>query len=205
MRATQPLRFVMAVSVLVALFWPSRIGAQKNQVMGELKFSGATKIEKDAGVWIDGLYVGYLKELYGDKQIQLLPGEHQLSVKQAGYKDFILTLVAEPGKTQTVSVRMEKDPSVRYPGVNAATLKINVNPERAAVFVDDAYVGHASDFGGAFHSMLVTPGKHRVKVDLPGYRTFETELNVLPGQKAEVKTELAKGSIEQAGQLVKQR
>lgn len=205
MTATKPLRFALAVSVLVALFWPSRIGAQQNQVMGELRFSGTSKIEKDAGVWIDGQYVGYLKELNGNKKIMLLPGEHQLSVRQAGYKEFALTVVSEPGQTQTVSVRMEKDLSLRYPGANAATLKLNVTPERAAVFVDEAYLGHASDFGGAFHSMLVTPGKHRVKVDLPGYRTFETEINVLPGQKAEIKTDLVKGSIEQAGPLVKQR
>jgi len=203
MRVTQAVRFIVSVSVLVVLLWPSRIRAQ-NQVMGELKFSGASKTENDAGVWIDGQYVGYLKELKGDKKIMLLPGQHQVSVRQAGYKDFTLTVVAEPGQTQTVSVKTEKDTSVRYPDANAATLKLNITPERAAVFVDDAYIGHASDFGWAFHSMSVTPGKHRVKIDLPGYRTFETEINVLPGQKAEIKTDLAKGSIEQAGPLVKQ-
>ncbi len=205
MRGTQPIRFVMVVSVVVALFWTSRIGAQQNQVMGELKFSGASKIERDSGVWIDGQYVGYLKELKGDKTIMLLPGDHEISVRKAGYKDFTTTMVAEPGQTQTISVRMQKDTNARYPGANAATLKLNVTPDRAAVFVDDSYAGHARDFGGAFNSMLVTPGKHRVKIDLPGYRTFETEVNVLAGQKAEIKTELVKGSIEQAGPLVKQR
>jgi len=54
-----------------------------------------------------------------------------------------------------------------------------VKPDRAAVFVDDNYSGHAADFGGAFRSMLLTPGKHRVQVELPGYRTFETEVNLL--------------------------
>ena len=53
--------------------------------------------------------------------------------------------------------------------------------------------------------MTLVPGKHRVKIDLPGYRTFETEVSVLPGQKAEIKTELVKGSIEQAGPLILQR
>ena len=35
---------------------PERAG--KNQVMGELQFSGATKVERESGVWIDGQYVG---------------------------------------------------------------------------------------------------------------------------------------------------
>ena len=46
----------------------------QNQVMGEVDFHGATKVEKSSGVWIDGQYVGYLKELKGMKKILLLPG-----------------------------------------------------------------------------------------------------------------------------------
>jgi PEGA domain len=52
--------------------------------------------------------------------------------------------------------------------------------------------------------MLISPGKHHVKVELPGYRTFDTTVDLLPGQKSEVKTELVKGSIEQAGPEIKQ-
>jgi hypothetical protein len=50
----------------------------------------------------------------------------------------------------------------------------------------------------------VSPGKHRIKIELLGYQTFETEINLLAGQKSEVKTELMRGSIEQAGALVRQ-
>src|SRR3981081_2504833 len=56
----------------------------QNKVMGEVKFEGTTRVEKDAGVWIDGNYVGYLKELKGDKKIMLLPGEHEVIVRQWG-------------------------------------------------------------------------------------------------------------------------
>jgi hypothetical protein len=52
--------------------------------------------------------------------------------------------------------------------------------------------------------MLIPPGKHRVKIELPGYRTFETEVNLLAGQKSEVKTDLIKGSIEQNDANVRQ-
>src|SRR6185437_7913014 len=99
---------------------------------------------------------------------------------------------------------LEADPKAQFPKENAAQLKIDVKPSRAAVFLDDGYVGHASDFGGRFHSMLVSPGKHRLKIELPGYQTYETEINLLPGQKSEMKSEMVKGSIQQAGQLVKQ-
>src|SRR6476660_3163247 len=106
-KSSQSLSLVALVLALL-LCLPGFTRAEQNQVMGEVKFSGMTKIEKNSGVWIDGQYVGYLKE----------------------------------------------------------------KPERAAVFVDDGYIGHAADFGGSFHSMLLSPGKHRLKVELPGYRTF---------------------------------
>ncbi len=184
---------------------PDFTQAQQNQVMGELKFSGATKIEKGSGVWIDGQYVGYLKELKGDKKIMLLPGEHEISVRQAGYNSFTQTVVVEPGRVHTLRLQMTPDGRPLRPGPDAAELKLTVNPNRAAVFVDDGYVGHAAEFGGAFHSMLVSPGKHRIKVELPGYRTFETEVNLLPRQKSKVETDLVAGSILQAGPLIKEQ
>lgn len=176
--------------------------SQDNKVMGEVRFEGATKMERDSGVWVDGGYVGYLKELNGDKKVLLLPGEHQIAVRQSGYDDFMQRIVVEPGQTQTVRVVMHLMPGARSPDV-IATLKVTVQPGRAAVFLDDSYVGHASELGGAIHSLLISPGKHRIKVELPGYRTFETEVNLLAGQKSELKTELVKGSIEQASPAIK--
>jgi PEGA domain len=176
--------------------------AQENKVMGEVRFEGATKVAKDSGVWVDGDYVGFLKELHGNKKVMLLPGEHEISVRQSGYDDFLRKIVVEPGQVQVVQVAMHLSPRAVAPDVTAE-LKLNVEPGRAAVFLDDKYVGHASEFGG-LRSMLISPGKHRIKVGLPGYRTFETEVNLLAGQKSEVKTELVKGSIQQASPEIKQ-
>lgn len=183
-------------------FAVAHVSAQSSKVMGEVRFEGATKVEKGSGVWVDGGYVGYLKELKGDKKILLLPGEHEISVRQSGYNDFVQKIVVEPGQIQTVDVRMHLSPRAQSPDVTA-TLKLNVQPGRAAVFLDDKFVGHAGEFGGKFRSMLISPGKHRIKVELPGYQTFETEVNLLVGQKSEVKTELVKGSIEQASPSIK--
>jgi hypothetical protein len=174
-----------------------------SKVMGEIKFEGATKIEKDSGVWVDGNYVGYLKELKGDKRVLLLPGEHTIAVRQSGYDDYEEKVVVEPGQVRILPVKLNISPRAVTPDVTS-TLKLDIQPGRAAVFLDGKFVGHASEFGGVGHSMLISPGKHRVKVELPGYRTFDTEVNLLVNQKSEVKTELVKGSIEQAGPEIKQ-
>jgi hypothetical protein len=195
-------RFKEALVVHFCLFIAVALAsAQESKVMGEVRFEGSTKVEKDSGVWVDGGYVGYLKELHGDKKVMLLPGEHEISVRQSGYDDFLIKIVVEPGQVQTVRVTMHLSPRVQIPDVTA-TLKLNVEPGRAAVFLDDKYVGHASEFGG-LNSMLISPGKHRIKVGLPGYRTFETEVNLVAGQKSEIKTELVQGSIQQASPDIK--
>jgi PEGA domain-containing protein len=193
----------IAIAVPVALSCVVSPMLAQNQVMGEVDFQGATKVEKSSGVWVDGQYVGYLKELKGSKKILLMPGEHQIAVRQTGYNDYSQRIIVEPGQSQLVRVTMQKEPGATMPSVTA-TLKVDILPTRAAVFVDDAFLGHAGELGGAFHSMLISPGKHRIKVELPGYRTFETEVNLLPGQKSEIKTELVRGSIEQAGALIKE-
>ena len=194
---------VLAIVFFASMFSFSALSTSaQNKVMGEVKFEGTTKIEKDAGVWVDGNYVGYLKELKGDKKIMLLPGEHEVIVRQSGYDDFVKKVVVEPGQVQIVNAVLLKSPRATAPDITA-TLKLNIEPKRAAVFLDDKFVGHAAEFGGKFRSMLISPGTHRIKVELPGYRTYDTEINLLAGQKTEVKTVLVPGSIEQAGPLIK--
>lgn len=172
-------------------------------ILGAVEFKGAGKVEKTSGVWVDGQYVGYLGELKDRKKLLLLPGDHELSVRQAGYQDFSQKIVVEPRLILTVPVKMQKASGDTWPTVTAE-LKVDVKPSRAAVFVDDRYLGHAGELGGTFHSMLLSPGTHRIKVELPGYRTFESDVNMVAGQKSVVKTELAKGSIEQADTLINQ-
>ncbi len=175
----------------------------QNQVLGEISFHGATKAERTSGVWIDGQYVGYLDELKNDKKVLLLPGEHEIAVRQSGYEDFIQKVVIEPGKRSTLRVKMDKDPRVRFPNV-FSEVKLSVSPSRAAVFLDDVFVGHVQEFSGLWRGMLVSPGRHQIKIALPGYQAFETEFNLLPHQKFTIKTDLEKGSITQADNLIRQ-
>ena len=100
----------------------------QNQVMGEVKFAGTTKTEKDAGVWIDEQYVGYLKELKGNKKIMLLPGEHDIAVRQSGYDDFIKKIVVEPGQSQIVNAVLLKSPRATAPEITS-TLKLRIEPK----------------------------------------------------------------------------
>jgi hypothetical protein len=197
MHSRRSLPVALAIMALVGMVHA------EDRVQSELKFVAHNKAEKTAGVWVDGQYVGFVKELTGDKKIVLLPGKHEVLVRQAWYKDYIEQVILEPGQTSVVNVALVRD---QHPTNREATgeLKISATPSRAAVFVDNQFAGHVDEFDGVGKAMLLTPGRHSVRVALPGYLPFETVVDLRPHQKLKLKTDLVKGSITEAGSLVNQ-
>jgi hypothetical protein len=190
-------------SMVVYLAISGGVYAQNtNQVMGQIKFEGKSKIDKSSGVWIDGQYLGYVNELKDDKKVLLVPGKHEISIRQSGYKDLTQDIDVEPGGTTNMTVRMVKDPNAVYPSVTGE-VKLEVTPDRAAVFVDGKFAGYVHEFGGVKRAMLIAPGKHHIKIELPGYRSFENDITVEAKQKVTVKTDLAKASITAEGSDLK--
>ena len=172
--------------------------------MGQIQFHQSSDAAKTSGVWVDGQYVGYVGELGGHNRLRLLPGAHEILIRQAGYEDFNRRVIIEPGKILDVQVGMERDTRFQFPNAKtAAMVRLNVNPDRAAVFLDNNFVGHVNEFYGAGRGMLVTPGKHSIKIDLAGFKTFETDVTLLPKQKFVLKTALMTGSITDADVLIK--
>jgi PEGA domain len=167
----------------------------ENKVLGEVDFEGATSVEQDSGVWVDGQYLGYLKELKGSKKVLLLPGKHEITVRHDGYKDFTQEVNLQPAEKQEVQVTLERDLQYQMPSVTAE-IKLSVDPDRAAVFVDGLLVGHAGELGGVGKGLQVAPGKRKITISLPGYKTFETEVELSPHQKFTLKTKLLKADTQ---------
>lgn len=188
-----PIRVCALVLVCLTLFHAAHAG---NDVLGELQLEGATKVEKTSGVWIDNQYLGYLDELKGSKKLLLLPGTHKLSVRQNGYIEFTRDVVLRPGEKQVISVSMAKDTRFVMPATTSE-IKMSVNPDRAAVFLDGQFVGHAAEFGGIAKSLIVAPGHRKISISLPGYETFNTEFDLAPNQKFVLKTDLVKSNSPQ--------
>jgi hypothetical protein len=199
LRRVDPLLWILLL-LSASLLSPAMYA--ENEVMGEIQFEGKSHVEKTSGVWVDGKYVGYLKELKGSKKVLLLPGEHVITVRQDGYQDFTQRVVLQPGQKEVVRVAMERALTGPLPSVTA-TVKIAVNPSRAAVFLDGLFIGHVGEFEGAGRGMLVAPGAHQIRIALPGYQTFETDINPIANQKVEIKTELVKNGAPLTEPLVK--
>lgn len=125
-------------------------------------------------------------------------------MRQAGYSDFDKKVLVEPRIVLEVRVSMERDPRFVYPDRKTSSeVRLNIQPGRAAVFLDDYYVGTVNEYYGVAHGMLVAPGKHRFKIALAGYKTSETEVELAPKQKFELRTDLMAGSINDADPMIR--
>jgi hypothetical protein len=195
---------LMALGGLSGLFWFHVSAHAQDRVMGQIQFVKTSKPVNTSGVWIDGQYVGYVGELKGMNRLRLLPGAHEITVRQAGYSEFSKTVVVEPRMVTDVRVSLERDPRFVYPDPKTSSeVRLDVQPSRAAVFLDDVFVGTVDEYYGIEHAMLLAPGKHRLKIALPGFRTFETEVDLFPRQKFALRTELMGASINDADPIIR--
>ncbi|HEU4619218.1 MAG TPA: PEGA domain-containing protein [Gammaproteobacteria bacterium] len=189
----------ITLSGIAILLTAARVLAGGSPILGEIEIEPASKVERDAGVWVDGQYVGFVKNLHGSDRLVLVPGEHRLLFKLIGYQDVDETFVVEPGRKAQYRVSMAHASGISYPDKDqTAKVRISVEPEDAAVFVNDSYVGHVDRFDG-HKGMRLAPGTYRFKIALPGYQPFETQLTVRAAQAYEIKTKLPKGGFEDQG------
>jgi hypothetical protein len=61
-----------------------------------------------------------------------------------------------------------------------ASLRVEVKPKDAEVYVDGYYAGIVDDFDGTFQRLSVTPGEHDIELYLDGFRTVHQKVYVSP-------------------------
>jgi hypothetical protein len=170
-----------------------------NSMLGEVEIKATSREEKSAGVWVNGQYMGHVRQLKGKSSLYLIPGKHELLFKLVGYEDVRQSITVEPGRTSEYRLTMQQKSELNFPtSEQTAKLVLSVEPSDAAVFVNDQYAGHVDRFDGA-KGMRLREGTYRFKITLPGYRPFETELTLRANQSYEIRTDLAKGSIAEQG------
>jgi hypothetical protein len=78
------------------------------------------------------------------------------------------------------------EPSAEY-----GKLQLSVQPEDASVYVDGAFRGS----GREASSMRLAPGRHRIEVVRPGFRTAESDVDVPAGEPTRLKVILDRPSV----------
>ena len=79
-------------------------------------------------------------------------------------------------------------------GVRAKTsaLIFDVTPRKALVYVDGTFIGSGRDFSTLKSSYPIVDGLHVLRIEFPGYRTFETRMDVVANRTLNLTVELEK-------------
>jgi hypothetical protein len=82
-------------------------------------------------------------------------------------------------------------PYYRYAAPDSS-VRLEIKPKQAEVFVDGYYAGVVDDFDGTFQRLRLPPGEHEIEVYLNGYHTFRERVLLTPDNTLKIKHEMEK-------------
>ena len=150
------LRF-SAANLLMLLLAFSPLGAQQAG-------SGFLKVKAHpgrAGVFVDGKYVGPAANFGMARKYAVAVGEHEVVLREPRYQEYKTTVKVEAGRTASVSQSLQALTLAKPP---FGSLKVKGFEKYAAVYVNEAYMGHADEFDGPGERLLLNPGDYNVKI-----------------------------------------
>lgn len=113
----------------------------------------------------------------GDFRLSLNPGTHVFTVSRSGFADAVVNKTMTPGSTVALKLELDKLP---------ATIHVASSQEGAVVAVNGL------DIGIAPLDVSRPAGTYRVIVRKSGFKTYDQQLAVQPGQEIELRAPLAK-------------
>jgi hypothetical protein len=77
-----------------------------------------------------------------------------------------------------------------YYGRPTGSLRLDIQPTDAQVYIDGAYAGLVDDFDGVFQSLRLEAGQYHVEVVLPGFETLAFDVYIQPGEKTTYRADM---------------
>jgi hypothetical protein len=71
-----------------------------------------------------------------------------------------------------------------------ASVRLEVKPKEAEVYVDGYYAGIVDDFDGTFQRLRVEPGEHEIELYLDGYRRVKQNVYLTPDNTFRIKYQM---------------
>ncbi len=165
---------------------------------------------------LDGEDLGKARTFNGNRNLlPVAPGRRSFLFQAGGYRTFTVEIDVKAGTMYRLEHFLQKgegdDPasvhlepvtenagtvstqpqrSAHETGVQKGLLKITVQPQDAAVYLDEEFIGRGGELSALHGALPVAAGTHTLEVVRPGYRPFNIQVEVKAGQRASVETTL---------------
>lgn len=157
---------------------------------------------KDARVVVDGRDHGMAASFDGvPAYLELPPGRHKLEFTREGYEPVSLVVVIGPGEVVSVDLSMKElreassaagEKTYQLEMEGTGFLQLEVLPADAAVYIDDAFYGPASQFREAGQKIMLRSGKHTVEIGRPGYILYRGSFTISATETTRLEVALEK-------------
>lgn len=167
--------------VLVALVTASisLFGADKP---GAIKASGKPG---NAGVWIDGKYVGPASRFTVTEKYTVEPGEHEVTIRDPRHEDFTTKVTVQASKTAKIKYKLNPVPlapppygRLRFGGGTPESFISVAAGDTTPVYINDRFYGYIDELNNAGGGLLLPPGTYRVRADSPYHGTINQEVTI---------------------------
>jgi len=180
-------------------------------------------VPKETLVFVDGYPAGVADDFDGIfHRLQLMPGQHEITLYLAGYKTYRENLYLSPSAGHSVRHTMERrsagepdDPEpvpmirqthpmgppydsraggVAVTSSRYGTLSLQVQPEAASVFIDGGPFSLVHQAGLTESLVVQLPeGRHDLHVEKPGFDNYSTTVVVTAGETTDLNVSLLRG------------
>lgn len=125
-----------------------------------------TKIApNDAGVFVDGKYLGPAGFFAVGSTFPLPPGEHEVKLADPRYEEFTTKVSITAGKTTRLKQALKPKELIKPP---FGLLRVkNTNP-KAGVFINGYFYAFVDEIDNSFQGLRLNPGEYDLKVVSPG-------------------------------------
>lgn len=169
--------------LLVGLILPASQALAKKRYFGDpANATGMLKTKvspSDAGVYVDGKYVGHADQFNGPGQkLYITPGEHEVRFSIAYYQDFSTKVNVQANQTTVIQQSLSRSDE-QLPKPPFGRIKIHVQPlAKTAVIVNGRMAGHADQANGPGQVMVVEAGHYKVELVHAGYKPHVSEFDI---------------------------
>jgi PEGA domain len=159
-----------------------------------LSLVGALQVKSSPGgadIYVDGFYSGSTAATVGN----LAAGPHFITLRLAGYKDWLGTIEIPENSVAFVDAQLEVASAT-----TTGAIQVYSNPPGASVYHDGVYQGTTKP-GDALDLTGILPGTHTILLQLQNYQDYTSQVEVHAGQVSQVKADLAAKTPSQSGIL----
>jgi hypothetical protein len=139
----------------------------------------------NAGVFVDGKYLGPATRFTVREKYAVPPGEHEITMRDPRHKDFTTKVTVTAGKTTKIKYKLEpvepaKPPFGRLrvgPDMPDSFMSVT-SGDIGAIYINDRFYGYVDELNNPGGGLLLNPGTYDLRVESKDFGSISQKITI---------------------------